>query len=111
MHRVALNALCKLLPDRAFRGVGRIGSPHHITPLLDGVLPLQHQRYNRTLAHKGHQAAIERAFFVDGVEGFGYGLCNTALPEPDNLEAVALNEAEDRAGVTVGDRVGFDDSK
>src|SRR5947209_15242966 len=59
--------------DLAGGGLGGVGGAHEITPLLNGVVGLEHHRDARPLRHESAEALEERTLAVDRVEARGVG--------------------------------------
>ena len=111
MHRVALDVLRELLAHGAFRRLLRIGRAHHLAPVFDRVLALQHQHHHRTFRHERHQAAEKRPLAVDVVKAFRLLFGKPRHFHAANAESGLFDHRENLARVSRRYRVRLDDCK
>src|SRR5204863_6923528 len=78
---------------------------------LDRVLALERDRDGRARRHELHQVAVERALLVDLVVLLEQRFRELAHLEADDLEALLLEAADDLAGETALDTVGFEEDE
>src|SRR5258706_89477 len=108
---VLLDRLAELGADGAGVGFLRIGRPHELAQLGDGVVALERSNVNGTGHHVLHEVAVERTLFVDGVESLGLALGEGDLPEAENPESCLLDAGDDPAEVALANRFRLDDGK
>lgn len=111
MNGVRFDALGEQLADRAFGSVSRVRRAHDFTVLRNSVLALQDLHDNRFSRHGGDEAAVERAFLVNGIESASllFGQLDTLLG--NNAQTSSLEHGIDLAGQVTLRGVGLDDGK
>jgi hypothetical protein len=107
MHRISLDVLGEAFANGTFRRICGVRGAHHVAPMLDRVVALQHQNDHGTLRHKNHQALEERPFAMDVVEALGLLLGKPDHFHPADPESSLFDHAEDLASMAVRDGVGF----
>ena len=108
MHGISLDILGEAFANGTFRRICGVRGAHHVAPMLDRVVALEHQNHNRTFRHKSHQAREERPFAVDIIESLGLLLGKPHHFHPADPETGLFDHAENLTGMAICDGVGFD---
>ena len=111
MHAVAFDAGCETLANGPFGRVRRVGSPHRIAPLLDGVGRFQNHDDHGAFGHELHQRAVKWPLAMDGVKVLGFQLAQALHFHSGDAETGFLGDGDNVAGLIRGYGVGFDDCK
>src|SRR5437879_12384789 len=92
-----LDAASPFFADRAFLGVSRIGGPHQLPQVGDGVFLFQRQNDDRTAGHEFGQRVIERPARMYGIELLSLVFVNFQHLSGKNAEVIFRSE-ERRVG-------------
>src|SRR5579864_6403537 len=111
VNGVVLNVGRPLLADRAFGGLGWVGSPHQGAQIGDRIFLLQGKHYDRPARHEVGQRVEKWTAGMHGVELLGLVLGNLQHLHGENAETVLLELFDDVADRVLADGVGFNDGK
>src|SRR5262245_37935204 len=109
MRGVALHVGAEVAPHRARRRFGRIGCPHDVAPLGDGVVPFQHADEDRARRHELAKAGIELALAMHDVEARRVFARQLQERARHHAQARALGMRQDLADLLLGNGVRLDD--
>src|SRR5215475_6807875 len=109
MRGIALHVAAEIAPHGARRRFGRIGCAHDLTPLADGVVPLEYADEHRTRRHELAQAAVERALSVDDVEARRVLARQVQELARHQAQSLALGACENLPDLLLGDGIRLDD--
>src|SRR6187397_737396 len=107
MDEVAKAAHPEVAADRSGLGLARHRPADELAHDGDGIRPLEGHRGNRTGRDELDEARVERLAGVDGVVLLGHLVRDAEQPQPDDLEALPLEAADDLADQAALDRVGL----
>src|SRR5579872_821677 len=111
MHGIFTDRFCVQLADGSLRSFRRIGRPHHIPMLEDGVFAFEHLNDHRAGNHEVHEFAEEGARFVNGIEGLGLFAGHADSLLRHDAQARFLDQRVDGAGQITRGCVRLDDGK
>ena len=108
MDCVFADAQGKVLANCSFCSLGWVGSPHHVTVAVDGVVTFQHTDHDRSRTHELGQLAVEGAFSVDCVKTFCLAQREVKHLGSDNAQITGFKARENLADQVTLDAIGLD---
>src|SRR5580692_829960 len=109
VNAVPFDTLREQLADGAFGGVGGIRRAHGFAPFLDCIGCLKHHYHHGPFGHELHQRPEERPLAVNRVKSLSFKLADPPHFHSGYAESGFLDDRDNLAALSGGDRVWFDD--
>ncbi|MNE66077.1 hypothetical protein D3C80_1616080 [compost metagenome] len=111
MYGVLVDGNGEIGADGAGSSFLRVGGPHQLAVLQNGVFTFQDLDDDRTGGHEGNQVLEEAALAVLGVEAGSFALGQLNHLGSDDAQAGLLETGGDFADHVLGNGVGLDDGE
>src|SRR5215472_5306672 len=99
VNGVSLDILGEMFSNGTFGRICGVCSAHHVAPMFDGVVALDHQDDHRALRHKCYESPEERLLAMDFIESLGLLLGQPYHFHTANPEAGLFDHSENLTGV------------